>query len=168
MAYAGLNTVGLLWGSAAVFYFAWSAGMTQLLLSLIGFFLGVVFAPILHELGHLIFAAAHGLKYVYFKAFCFRFVRASGRVRFSIVSPFGADETQVIPTRGGNMRKRAGYFAGKLFFAKVSMIKAPGKNSFPGKKQKCFSITSLQGYTVRWSTESGTICRPWQKRKQGN
>ncbi|MBQ8429795.1 MAG: hypothetical protein IJX30_06860 [Clostridia bacterium] len=109
--YAIFNTVCLLGGCILVFWLAWKAGTEQTIKALCGLAIGFVFAPVFHELGHVAFASATGMEYVYFKAFCFRFVRKDGKIKFSFASPFAADETQVIPKRGGNMQKRAAKYA---------------------------------------------------------
>jgi hypothetical protein len=115
--YATLNTVCLLAGCILVFGFAWKAGTEQTIEVLCALVTGFVFAPIFHELGHVALASCAGMEYVYFKAFCFRFVRREGKLKFSFASPFAADETQVIPKRGGNMQKRAAKYAlGGLIF----------------------------------------------------
>ena len=121
--YAILNTVCLLAGCVLVFWLAWKAGTTQTIKVLCALTLSFVFAPIFHELGHVAFALGTGMEYVYFKAFCFRFIRKDGKLKFSFASPFAADETQVIPKRGGNMQKRAAKYAlggliveGSVFF----------------------------------------------------
>ena len=120
--YNVMLTVLLLTGYAIIFYFAWENGTREMISTLIGMVYGFVFAPIFHELGHLWFAQINGMEYVYFKAFCLRFVRKDGKVKFSLVSPFAADQTQVIPKHGGNMKKRAArYAAGGLVFEGVML-----------------------------------------------
>lgn len=114
-AYAVLNTLLLIAGYVLAFYFAWGKGTDEMISALVGMAYGFIFAPIFHEFGHLFFALIGKMEYVYFKAFCFRFVRQNGRVKFSFASPFSADETQVIPKCGGNIKKRAiGYTLGGL------------------------------------------------------
>lgn len=114
--YAAFNTLLLITGYVLVFYFAWTKGVSALFWALGGMVFGFILAPIFHETGHLLFAKLGKMQYVYFKAFCFRFVRRNGKLKFSFASPFAADETQVIPTCGGNMKKRAACYAlGGLF-----------------------------------------------------
>ena len=116
-------TALLLTGYALAFYFAWKSGTREIISVLIGMVYGFVFAPIFHELGHLWFAQVNGMEYVYFKAFCLRFVRKNGKVKFSLASPFAADQTQVIPKRGGNMKKRAARYAvGGLVFEGAMLV----------------------------------------------
>lgn len=110
-AYAILNTVLLIAGYALVAYFSWETNETGLIWALIGMVAGFVLAPLSHELGHLLSAQVNKMEYVYFKAFCFRFIRRNGKLKFSFASPFAADETQVIPECGGNMQKRAARYA---------------------------------------------------------
>lgn len=109
--YAILNTVLLIASYVILAYLAWSKGIENLGFVLIGLVFGFVFAPLFHELGHVCFAQISGMEYVYFKAFCFRFVRKNGKLKFSFASPFAADETQVIPKCGGNMKKRAATYS---------------------------------------------------------
>lgn len=109
--YAILNTVCLLAGCVLVFWLAWKTGTEQTIKALYGLALSFLLAPVFHELGHVAFASATGMEYVYFKAFCFRVIRKDGKLKFSFASPFAADETQVIPKRGGNMQKRAEKYA---------------------------------------------------------
>ena len=104
-------TLLLLTGYALAFFFAWKKGTGEMISVLIGMVYGFVFAPIFHEMGHLWFAQIGGMEYVYFKAFCLRFVRKDGKIKFSFASPFAADQTQVVPKRGGNMKKRAARYA---------------------------------------------------------
>ena len=105
-AYAVMNTLLLIAGYVLVFYFAWGKGTDAMISLLVGIAEGFIAAPIFHELGHLFFAQIGKMEYVYLKAFCFRFVRKNGKVKFSFASPFAADETQVVPKCGGNMKKR--------------------------------------------------------------
>ena len=115
--YSVFLTVLLLAGYVAVFYLAWERGTHEMISVLLGMVYGFIFAPIFHELGHLWFAHVNGMEYVCFKAFCFRFVRKDGKVKFSLASPFAADQTQVIPKCGGNMKKRVvRYVLGGLIF----------------------------------------------------
>ena len=122
-AYAILNTALLIAGYVLAFYFAWTKSAAELLSALSGMVLGFVLAPVFHEMGHLWFAQIYKMEYVYFKAFCFRFIRQNGRLKFSVASPFAADETQVIPKCGGNMKKRAARYAlGGLIVEGVALV----------------------------------------------
>ena len=109
--YAVLNTVCLLAAYLLVFWFAWDAGMANTIGAIIGLLCGLIFAPILHELGHVVFAMATGMECMYYKAFCLRFMCIGDKMRFAFASPFAPDETQVLPKSGGDMQKRAAKYA---------------------------------------------------------
>ena len=118
--YAIFCTLLLAVGFLAVFYFAWQDGVTSAVLSIAGLVLGFVFAPILHELGHVVFAKAAKMDCVFIKCFCFKLQVKDGKKRFSFASPFAPDRTEVIPKCGGNMKKRASaYTLGGLVFSAV-------------------------------------------------
>ena len=106
-AYAVCCTIGLAVGFLTVFLLAWKAGLIPAVKSVVGLLLGFIFAPIFHELGHILLANAYGMRCVYTKFFCFKVMEKSGKKRLSFASPFGADETQVIPKSGGDMPRRA-------------------------------------------------------------
>lgn len=121
--YAAVNTILLIVGYVLVFYFAWTKGVSALFWALGGMVFGFILAPIFHETGHLLFAELGKMQYVYFKAFCFRFVRKNGKLEFSFASPFAADETQVLPICGGNIKKRAARYAlGGLFVEGLATV----------------------------------------------
>ncbi len=109
--YAVVQTLLLVTGLALVFVFAWKSETTDLVWCLIGMALSFIFAPIFHELGHVFAAWSVKMQYVLVKCFCFKIVRNQGKKRVRLVSPFAADETQVIPKTGGNMQKRAAKYA---------------------------------------------------------
>ncbi len=90
-----------------VFRYAVKGGRTEVIQAAAGLALGFIFAPIIHELGHVLFAKANNLRPVYVKCFCFRYVRKDGVKKFGFANPFASDETQVLPTSSGNMKKRA-------------------------------------------------------------
>lgn len=118
--YAIICTLLLVAGCLAVFFLAWESSVNDAVKALVGLLFGFILAPILHELGHFVFAKANDMRCVYLKCFCFRFISENGRKRFSFVSPFQADETQVIPKSGGNMKKRAQRYAvGGLVFSAI-------------------------------------------------
>ena len=100
----------LLAGLSLVFYFAWNAGTNELVKALVSIFLSLILAPTLHELGHIFFAFSCDMELNYAKFFCFQVQRISGRLRFCLASPFAPDETQVVPKRGGDMKKRATFY----------------------------------------------------------
>jgi hypothetical protein len=89
----------------------------------IGLFLALLLVTPVHELGHLVFAAMAKMKTVYMKFFCFSIQKQGGRYALKLVSPFSSDETQVLPTTGDNMKKRALCYAiGGLAFSFALII----------------------------------------------
>ncbi len=115
--YAILCTLLLAVGLVLVFWQAWQKGIIDTVAAICGFALGFVFAPLLHELGHYVIGKNVNFLCVYFKAFCFQFRLMNGKYRFSFVSPFAPDQTQMIPKSGGNMYDRANiYTLGGLIF----------------------------------------------------
>lgn len=120
--YAVFCTLCLAAGFLLTFYFAWSKGMQASALAICGLLLGFILAPIMHELGHVIFAKAAGMDCVYVKCFCFQVRLKEGRKRFSLSSPFAADRTEVIPKFGGNMKRRAAaYTLGGLLMSALTL-----------------------------------------------
>ena len=105
--YAMLCTLLLAAGFVLVFFFAWKAGSREMGECIVGVVLGFSISPIVHEAGHILCAKAAKMRIVYTKFFCFRVFIKDGKTRFGFASPFAADQTQVIPKVGGNMRKRA-------------------------------------------------------------
>lgn len=92
---------------------------------LVGFLISIILAPTLHELGHISFAAAQKLKLVYAKFFCVKIKNVGGRYALSFANPFSPDQTQVVPTTGGDIEKRCkpyvlgGLIFGGLYFALI-------------------------------------------------
>ena len=122
-AYAVVCTIAFLAGLTLVFFFAQKAGVWETVEALVGFAVSFAIAPVIHELGHVSFAQANGLRCTYVKCFCFRFQRSGGKTKFSFVSPFAAEQTQAFPTSGGNMQKRvARYTLGGLVFSGALLI----------------------------------------------
>ncbi len=118
--YAIFCTLLLVAGFLLAFYFAWQRGQTATLLCVVGMLAGVVLSPIVHELGHVVFAKSVGFRCVFVKFFCFKIHVKEGKKRFAFASPFAADETQVIPANGGDMPRRAArYTLGGLFFSGI-------------------------------------------------
>lgn len=114
------STLLLTAGFLLVFAFAWQGDLDAKIEGICGLFIGFALAPIVHELGHVTCARIADMKCVYLKCFCFRMVKKGGKTRFSLASPFAPDETQVLPNRGGNMRKRAQlYTIGGLLFSGI-------------------------------------------------
>lgn len=119
-AYAVFNLIVLIAGFLLVFLFALQAGVAETVECVCGLIVGVVFSPIIHELGHVSLAQAMNMDYVCVKMFCFRIFLKEGKKRFSFASPFSPDETQVIPKTGGDMQKRAqAYTLGGLIFGGI-------------------------------------------------
>ncbi len=118
--YAILCTLLMAAGFALVFWRALSAGTVETVACVCGIFLGFVFAPTLHELGHLTIGKSVGFRCVYYKAFCFKLQRKRGKLRFGFASPFAPDQTQMLPKSSGNMYDRAKiYTLGGLLFSGV-------------------------------------------------
>ena len=109
--YAIFCTLLLVAGFVLVFYFAWLESLTSVALCLLGFFASVIFAPIVHELGHVCFGAIAKMQWIYVKCFCVKVYRKEGKKRFALISPFAPDQTQVVPKSGGDMQKRAALYA---------------------------------------------------------
>lgn len=87
---------------------------------LIGLVFALVFAPTAHELGHILFALFSKMQLRYTKFFCLKIQKQGGRYAVSLANPFLADETQVVPKTGGNMKKRVGLYAvGGLVFSLI-------------------------------------------------
>ncbi len=108
-----------------VFYFAWQAGTREIIGCLCGIVVGFVFAPIVHELGHLTLGKSADMECVYCKAFCFAYGDRKGKKRLFFASPFAAEQTQMLPKRGGNMRARAkAYTVGGQIFSGIFLIVA--------------------------------------------
>ncbi len=102
--------------------------------ALLGVLLGLVYAyalsPLFHEWGHASFAQANKLKVVGLKILFFSFEKNGRRWKFRFANPLSPDHTDVLPTRGGDMKSRAkayaigglvgsGIFFGSLFIATV-------------------------------------------------
>ncbi len=126
--YAIVLLLCMIIGSAFVFYFAWQKSVPDCVKGIVGLFIGIVFAPILHELGHVFFARIHNMELVQTKFFCFRFYRKNGKMKFAFSSPFAEDETQVLPKSEKNMRSRTVYYVlggiiveGAALFATIAL-----------------------------------------------
>lgn len=121
--YAILCALILLAGIITVFFFAWSAGITETVAALLGIFLSFIIAPTYHELGHCGFASAMKMELMYTKFFCFKLQRKQGKLRFGFASPFAADQTQVVPKSGENMLRRARlYTVGGLVLSGILFV----------------------------------------------
>ena len=103
------------------FFYAWrQSGLSALVWTICGFLAACILAPTLHECGHILFARSQGMKIKITKFSFFRFLEREGKLRFSLASPFRTDQTQAIPLRSGNMKKRAElYTIGGLVFGGI-------------------------------------------------
>ena len=121
--YAVANTILLAVGVLLSFGFAWQNGTQSTINNIVGLAVSLVLAPTVHEIGHIVFARINQMRVIYAKFFCFKISECKGKRRFSLASPFVADETQVIPTKSGNMKKRAcGYTLGGLIFGGIALF----------------------------------------------
>ena len=112
------STVALFFGVVLVFYFANGEGTDYILEAVIGLLCSFLLAPAFHEVGHVAFGFLTDMECVYIKFFCFQVKRVGGELEPSPVSPFLPDQTQVVPTKSGNMQKRASlYTLGGLIFS---------------------------------------------------
>lgn len=120
--YAWAMLALFLGGAILVAVLAWG-DVDDLIDAVCGIFLSVLLAPTLHELGHVAFGRANGLKTVYCKCFFFRYVRKEGKAKLQFANPFEADETQVLPTKSGDMKKRfSAYALGGLVFGGAYLL----------------------------------------------
>lgn len=120
--YAWALLLATIAGICVVAAFAWTS-VDRLIASAIGLAVSLVIAPLAHELGHVLFAKASGMKIVYCKCFCFRYYRRQGKARIGFALPFSADETQVLPCGSEKMQKRAlAYAVGGLVFSGVLLL----------------------------------------------
>ncbi len=103
------------------FFYAWrQSGLSALIWTIVGFLVACILAPTLHECGHILFARSQRMNIKMTKFSFFRFLEREGKLRFSLASPFRADQTQAIPIRSGNMKKRAElYTIGGLIFGGI-------------------------------------------------
>ena len=122
-AYAIACVLFMIAGYVTVFVFAMGATTPDLVRALVGMVLGFIFAPIFHELGHIVFAKTSGMSIAYSKFFCFKLIRKGKKMRFGFASPFAADETQAVAKHSGNMLARAtAYTLGGLIFSAVFLF----------------------------------------------
>lgn len=93
------------------------------LLTVCGFALSAILSPTIHELGHIAFAKSADMFLIYTKFSFFSFRRIEGKLRFSLASPFAAEQTEVAPLKSGNMKKRMLKFAsGGLVFGGLWLV----------------------------------------------
>ena len=111
-------TILLIVSLALTFYFAQLVSLDAIISCIIGVVLSFAFAPIFHELGHIVVADLMKMQIVYAKFFCVKLLRKKDKLRMRFVSPFRPDETQAVPKTSGNIYKRARvYTLGGLIFA---------------------------------------------------
>lgn len=109
--YAAAYTLFMAAGAVLVFCLAWRHSPWSALDAVIGMAESLIVAPLLHEGGHVLFAAANGMRCVYFKCFCVKSYYKDGKRKCGFASPFSPDQTQVLPKHGGAMQKRARAYA---------------------------------------------------------
>ena len=104
---------------AGAAYFAYvNLGAAGLWACIAGGALSLVFAPLFHELGHIVFAKINGFYVVLWKIFILRYDFTGEKRRVRLCSPFAAEQTQAAAKRAyADMKKRAAaYTAGGLIF----------------------------------------------------
>ena len=138
--YAILLVALLMAGLCCVALLAWNNGLNEGIFALAAIVLSLLFAPALHEMGHVALAASAGMRLEYVKIFCFQLQRKKGKLRFSLCSPFAPDQTQVCPKSGGDMKKRAKLYTlgGLIFEGAFTLIIA-----FVATLLACFGINSF-------------------------
>jgi hypothetical protein len=118
-------TLLLVAGFVSVFFFAWNGEIADMVKCLVGFVLGFILTPVIHEMGHIVFAKNAQMECVYVKCFCLRIYRKNGKKKVGFASPFTPDETQVMPKTSGNMSRRAASYAvGGLVFSFILILVA--------------------------------------------
>ncbi len=109
-----------------VFYFAWfRAGnrIAAVSFALAGWATAYIIAPIVHELGHILFAKSADMRLKMSKFSFFRIIEKSGKLKFTFASPFAPEETQVVPAKGGDMLRRFRlYTMGGLIFGGIYIV----------------------------------------------
>lgn len=121
--FAAFAVLCLIAGMSVAFVFAWNVGILAAVLCIVGILFSFVFAPTVHEWGHITLAKTQKMRLIYTKFFCFKIAEKNGKLRFSFASPFLAEQTQTLPVCGGNMKKRAEkYTAGGLIFGVASFL----------------------------------------------
>lgn len=121
--YAVFCTIALCVGFFLVFFYAWNAETNQSLYAILGMIVGLITAPIIHEIGHIVFGLLAKMDCIYVKCFCFKIHLKDGKKCFGFASPLAADQTQMLPKMAGNMRKRASrYTLGGQIFSGVFFL----------------------------------------------
>ena len=120
----------------------------EILLFAIGVVLGMAVAPIVHECGHIIAAQSVQMECVYCKVFCLQAKRYGEKMKWSFTSPFAEDQTQVMPTKAGNMRERViRYTLGGLLASGMVLLLLFVAILFPWRIQwLCLGMILYNGY----------------------
>ena len=117
--YAIALALAFLLGEIAVFMIKGET-TTGAVCVLVGMLIAFIFAPTIHELGHILFAKSVNMQVQYAKFFCFAVQRVGGRYALTLVNPFLPDQAQVIPIGREDMKNRAQKYAvGGLVFSGV-------------------------------------------------
>ena len=82
---------------AAAFILLLVRAEDKIIYPLIGGVAGLLLAPFFHEAGHAFFAKINGFRVVYLKFFVFKYDHTGEKRRFSLCSPFAAEETREMP-----------------------------------------------------------------------
>ena len=101
--YAVALLIAFIVGQILVVSLAWS-NLEWLINCVIGFGVGCVLAPTVHELGHISFGSANGMRLKYSKFFCFRFYEDGGKIKFSFA---GASQSQSMPQSRPGIPKKS-------------------------------------------------------------
>ncbi len=134
--YAIILLVAFVTGSFVCFFFA-LRDFDDAIHAIVAFAASLIVVPTVHELGHIVFAAASRMQVVRSKFFCFCVYRREGKWRFRFVSPLRAEETQAIPKDGEDMKKRTlAYTVGGLIFSAVLLA----ITLIPAILLSCFSV----------------------------
>lgn len=114
----------LLWaGIFAVFYFARRVDRAEIFHCLLGILISFIAGPVIHETGHLLFSKIMDMDCIYIKMFCFQMHKTNGQKKLSFASPFADDMVQVIPKKGGDMKKRASWYTlGGLLVSAIFLL----------------------------------------------
>ncbi len=121
--YGAICLLPLIGGFLGTFYMLWSRSIPVVIAGLVCMISAFMLTPAMHELGHVVFARFNGMKIVYLKFSCFSWKRTGKKLRFALTNPFSADETQAVPTFGGNMKRRAkAYTLGGLIVSFIFLL----------------------------------------------
>lgn len=104
-------------------YQAYRSSTEKLVAVLSGGFVSLIFAPVCHELGHVVFGHIANLKITFVKCSVFKVKLQGKKMRFSLASPFSAEETKAVPKSMGDMKHRMRLFTlGGLVFSGIFVI----------------------------------------------